>query len=188
MALVLQYAAFAVAFFIDRWAIRTMTVKEDINPLRNLLHWLLAPPTLFLYSVIAFYAICKFVFVGKVMARHDMAAKEGLGAVTGGSSGANAEDPSTGQEPTGGELGGDIATFYASSSVERKTSMDRNVNNSKDILHALSKHAAEAQSPGVSLKDTTPGTADAGELMCTMPDSFFFGSYGSKVPKRDQKV
>ena len=188
MALVLQYAAFAVAFFIDRWAIRTMTVKEDINPLRNLLHWLLAPPTLFLYSVIAFYAICKFVFVGKVMARHDMAAKEGLGAVTGGSSGANAEDPSTGQEPTGGELGGDIATFYASSSVERKTSMDRNVNNSKDILHALSKHAAEAQSPGVSLKDTTPGTADAGELMCTMPDSFFFGSYGSKGPKRDQKV
>ena len=30
MALGLQYAAFAVAFFIDRWAIRTMTIKEGL--------------------------------------------------------------------------------------------------------------------------------------------------------------
>ena len=81
-ALVLQYLVFAIAFVIDRRAVRMMGIKENIGICRNMLHWLLAPPTLLCYSVVAFYAIIRFVFVGKKMARHDMAAKEGLGANT----------------------------------------------------------------------------------------------------------
>ncbi len=82
IALVIQYAVFGVGFLIDRAAIRIMTVKEDISVFRNVIHWLLAPPTLLCYSFIAFYAIVRFIFNGKKMARHDMAAKDGLGANT----------------------------------------------------------------------------------------------------------
>jgi len=62
---------------MDRMAVKMMTVKEDISIWRNIAHWLLAPPTLLVYSFIAFYAILGFIFKGKKMARHDMAAKEG---------------------------------------------------------------------------------------------------------------
>jgi hypothetical protein len=82
LALGLQYLAFGVAFVLDRLAIRMMTIREEISPLRNLAHWLAAPLVLLVYSAIAFWAIMKFVFVGKGMAKHDMAAKDGLGANT----------------------------------------------------------------------------------------------------------
>ena len=82
VALVLQYVIFAIAFVIDRFAIRLMTIKENISLLRNIAHWISAPFVLLLYSLIAYYAIMKFVIVGKKMARHDMAAKEGLAATT----------------------------------------------------------------------------------------------------------
>lgn len=82
LALVLQYIAFGVAFIIDRFAIRMMTIHEDISIFRNILHWLSAPFVLLVYSLIAFWAIIKFVFVGKGMAKHDMAAKDGLAANT----------------------------------------------------------------------------------------------------------
>jgi hypothetical protein len=82
LALVLQYLAFGVAFILDRLAIRMMTIKENISIFRNLMHWLAAPLVLLLYSAIAFWAIMKFVFVGKGMAKHDMAAKDGMGANT----------------------------------------------------------------------------------------------------------
>jgi hypothetical protein len=82
LALLLQYLAFGVAFVLDRLAIRMMTIKENISIFRNLLHWLAAPLVLLLYSAIAFWAIMKFVFVGKGMAKHDMAAKDGMGANT----------------------------------------------------------------------------------------------------------
>lgn len=79
-ALAVQYVAFAVGFALDRFAVRMMRVKEDLHPLRNLTHWLLAPPVLLLYSLVAFGAILRFVWAGKRMAGHDMAAKEGLKA------------------------------------------------------------------------------------------------------------
>lgn len=82
LALGLQYIAFGVAFILDRFAIRMMTIKEEISIFRNILHWLSAPFVLLVYSCIAFWAIIKFVFVGKGMAKHDMAAKDGLGANT----------------------------------------------------------------------------------------------------------
>jgi len=82
ISLIVQYIVFGVGFIIDHLAVRLMTVKEDISLQRNLVHWLLAPPTLLVYSLIAFHAILEFIFQGKKMARHDMAAKEGLVANT----------------------------------------------------------------------------------------------------------
>ena len=82
LGLALQYIAFGVAFILDRYAIRMMTIHEEISIFRNILHWLSAPYVLLLYSIIAFWAIIKFIFVGKGMAKHDMAAKDGLGANT----------------------------------------------------------------------------------------------------------
>jgi cellulose synthase/poly-beta-1,6-N-acetylglucosamine synthase-like glycosyltransferase len=74
----IQYVVFAVAFVLDYRAKRLMTVKENISVFRNIGHWLLAPPTLLWYSVIAFASIIAFTWKGKKMARHDMAGKEGL--------------------------------------------------------------------------------------------------------------
>lgn len=76
--LIIQYMVFAVAFFIDIQAKRMMTVKEEVGWIRNVVHWLLAPPTLLWYSCIAFASIISFTWKGKKMARHDMAAKDGL--------------------------------------------------------------------------------------------------------------
>jgi len=55
-----------------------MKIKEQISITRNIMHWVLAPAVLLVYSLVAFASILKFVFVGKKMAGHDMAAKEGL--------------------------------------------------------------------------------------------------------------
>lgn len=76
--LIIQYIVFAVAFFIDLQAKRMMTVKEEVGFFRNIAHWLLAPPTLLWYSCIAFASIISFTWKGKKMARHDMAAKDGM--------------------------------------------------------------------------------------------------------------
>lgn len=76
--LLLQYLVFAVAFYLDAQARRLMTVRERVGWLRNVAHWLLAPPTLLWYSCIALASIVAFTWKGKRMARHDMAAKDGL--------------------------------------------------------------------------------------------------------------
>ena len=81
-ALALQYFVFAVAFAIDRLAVRHMTVKESISCCCNFIHWLVAPVVLLVYSAVAFYAVVKFAFRGKKDAGHVMAAKAGFQAVT----------------------------------------------------------------------------------------------------------
>eukprot|EP01063_Lacrimia_lanifica_P009400 TRINITY_DN1639_c0_g1_i2.p1 TRINITY_DN1639_c0_g1~~TRINITY_DN1639_c0_g1_i2.p1 ORF type:complete len:539 (+),score=193.79 TRINITY_DN1639_c0_g1_i2:63-1679(+) len=81
-ALGLQMLAFAVGFALDAAARPMLGVKESIHPVRNFLHWLTSPLVLLLYSLIAFASIVRFVFEGKKMARHDMAAKEGFAAKT----------------------------------------------------------------------------------------------------------
>ena len=78
MGMAVQMVAFAIAFLIDGFAARRIGVVEDINPIRNFLHWLSTPFVLLLYSMIAFVSIVRFVFEGKAMARHDMAGKNGL--------------------------------------------------------------------------------------------------------------
>ena len=74
----LQYLAFAGAFVIDAVACRQLGIVERIHPLRNLLHFISAPVVLLVYSLVAFISIVRFVFEGKAMAKHDMAAKEGF--------------------------------------------------------------------------------------------------------------
>mmetsp|Transcript_62778 Transcript_62778/g.144570 ORF Transcript_62778/g.144570 Transcript_62778/m.144570 type:complete len:588 (-) Transcript_62778:194-1957(-) len=80
VALVVQYVAFGVAFVIDYKAVRVMGIEEQVHPVRNIVHWLLSPVVLVVYSVISFYAIIKFIFRGKADAGHVMAAKEGFTA------------------------------------------------------------------------------------------------------------
>lgn len=78
--LIIQYLVFAMAFVIDYHAKRLMTIKEEVGIFRNIAHWLLAPPTLLWYSIISFSSIISFTWKGKKMARHDMAAKDGMEA------------------------------------------------------------------------------------------------------------
>ena len=59
-----------------------MNIKENMSWYRNVIHWLLSPLTLLLYSIISFYAITVFIWNGKKFARHDMAGKDGLSANT----------------------------------------------------------------------------------------------------------
>eukprot|EP00756_Hemistasia_phaeocysticola_P028103 Hpha_TRINITY_DN16156_c7_g5::TRINITY_DN16156_c7_g5_i1::g.3519::m.3519 len=80
IAVWVQYACFAAAFYIDYRATVMLGVKERVHPIRNLIHWIVSPLSLLAYSVIAFVSIVRFVFNGKAMARHDMAAKEGFSA------------------------------------------------------------------------------------------------------------
>lgn len=83
VALAVQYVVFGIAFVIDRLAVQMMTVQEDLSTIRNIAHWVSSPFVLLQYSFIVFGAIMKFAVVGKGMAKHDMAAKEGFSASSG---------------------------------------------------------------------------------------------------------
>jgi molecular chaperone GrpE (heat shock protein) len=77
--LLFQYFIFFIAFFIDFYGKKILTIEEpSLYWYKNLFHWLTAPIVLLWYSVIAFCSIVSFIWKGKKMARHDMAAKEGL--------------------------------------------------------------------------------------------------------------
>lgn len=168
-ALIVQYAVFAVAFYIDRRAIKMMTITEHISIFRNIGHWLLAPPTLLVYSIIAFYAIVKFVFVGKKMARHDMAAKDGLGSVT-----------------AGGTVPAQVAAAPSSSEPpsplpHMKPARSRSASMSTDGPSFDAKDLAA----GTKVKSFVAGDNDVrassivapGELLCHLPEKFSFGAY-----------
>jgi len=79
-ALACQYAAFTAAFAMDRLAVRLLTVDDHVHPLRNLVHFALAPVVLIGYGLFAFYAVMRFVVRGKRDAGHVMAAKVGFAA------------------------------------------------------------------------------------------------------------
>lgn len=74
----LQMLAFGIAFLIDAFGARSIGIVEDINPARNLIHWLSSPFVLLVYSLISIVSVVRFVFEGKGMAKHDMAGKSGL--------------------------------------------------------------------------------------------------------------
>ncbi len=183
VALVLQYAAFAFAFIIDRFAIRMMTVQESISPLRNFIHWLLAPPTLFIYSVIAFYAICRFVFAGKVMARHDMAAKEGLGANT--SAGSSAPLPASSTSAVGvanaDEDDSGMVGFHRSNSTERRCSNQRSASATLTDKHLSPESLQRVSNDGISMHATKDLPGESSGLLCTLPDKFYFGQFSVNV-------
>ncbi len=127
--LAIQYLVFAVAFVIDIRAKRLMTVKENINPFRNLIHWLLAPPTLLWYSVIAFCSIIAFAWKGKKMARHDMAGKDGL-------------------ESRKNRLDFDVPSI----DIHRKRSTSTTVDDNK-VSHGIVQGSASAKGPLCKLPD-----------------------------------
>jgi hypothetical protein len=167
-ALVLQYFVFAIAFVIDRFAIRLMTIKEDISIFRNIAHWLSAPFVLLLYSMIAYYAIMKFVFVGKKMARHDMAAKEGLGANTRMKTEFTEECPAEGTEV---EYDDDVLPpNYRTRS--RSTSISQAAQNmGVDKSRFSDTRLSDAKRNSSVESDSNL------ELLCELPDQFRFGEF-----------
>ena len=161
-----------------------MTIKEDISVFRNVAHWLLAPPTLLVYSIIAFYAIIKFVFVGKKMARHDMAAKDGLASVTalsapGGSGGASSSNSNSTSAP--GAYEDEPTVLKAQRS---RSSSDHHL---AGAPHPAFKNvgggAQQSQGQRQDVKDFAPANTKTfvangdGALLCKLPDKFSFGAY-----------
>ena len=172
-ALFVQYAVFAIAFYIDRRAIRMMTITENISIFRNFAHWLLSPPTLLIYSIIAFYAIIKFVFVGKKMARHDMAAKDGLGSVTAGAAAGGITGTTTTSPMATLPAGDDYADGPLSKPQRSRSSCstDRPSFDVKELQPGAKVKTFQAAGAGT-------GSAVAQEdLLCRMPDRFSFGAY-----------
>jgi len=168
--LVLQYLVFSCAFVIDKMAIKMMTVKEDISVFRNALHLLLAPPTLLVYSFISFKAIVKFVFKGKVMARHDMAGKEGMVAsavvaVESGSSEVEEYDERLSITDSG------KARVRSTSVSRERTSMDRT------SLDGLSLASSVLRPNDVS----HAANKEPHKLLCTLPENFYFGEHAMNV-------
>jgi len=162
-SLCLQYIVFGIGFIIDRRAVRMMTVKEDISLARNLTHWLLAPPTLLVYSMVAFYAIAGFIFKGKKMAKHDMAAKAGLAANTVAASGEAVLTPFVNPEGTDEQ-------DYDSS---QRHSITRSTSVTKQRSDSLSMSKQRVMS-GLQISDLEGNT---GALLCDLPERFFFGNF-----------
>mmetsp|Transcript_51715 Transcript_51715/g.123896 ORF Transcript_51715/g.123896 Transcript_51715/m.123896 type:complete len:655 (-) Transcript_51715:57-2021(-) len=198
-ALALQYCVFAVAFIIDRCAIRHMTVKEDVSCLRNFIHWLVAPVVLLVYSVIAFYAVVKFAFRGKKDAGHVMAAKAGFQAVTAVISeglsaeqaivsGSAAEESFHSQCAQEGRqnpldrrcaglttctaLNSGTRTFH--NSTASGLSFELNPRAMSFPLQSLRANEIEVP-PTIAKGDDTNGDAED-KVLCHLPDCFYFGS------------
>jgi hypothetical protein len=183
LALGIQYLVFAVAFIIDRCAVRLLTVHEEIHPLRNLSHWLLSPLTLLVYSLVAFYSIMAFVWKGKKMAKHDMAAKTGMVAntVVNGLEGERIYKEEeralkaewNEEEEEEDELGqGSGARARAS----RSTSQSREASNSISSQRQGQERLLEG---GRAMRKV--------EVACELPKRFFFGQFSESLTEIDEK-
>jgi len=172
-SLFLQYIVFGIGFVIDRRAVRMMTITEDISLMRNITHWMLAPPTLLVYSGVAFYAIAGFIFKGKKMAKHDMAAKAGLAANTVASAapGADAKDAML-SAPLGDseDLQKDKQECVIPLRNSRTTSVGRERSNSSIARQ-------RALSGQHSLQDIGFLKSEASSLLCELPERFYFGQF-----------
>lgn len=187
-ALLVQYAVFAIAFYIDRRAIRMMTITEHISVFRNVVHWLLAPPTLLVYSLIAFYAIIKFVFVGKKMARHDMAAKDGLGSVT-----ANAGGAAGAAGVVGNNSSAPVPTAPVAAEAPRTKPLRSRSSSMSDhpTFDAKELQAGTKVKTFVASAEINGAAAGNSELLCQLPDKFTFGAYAvetSQVTYRSSRA
>eukprot|EP00929_Paragymnodinium_shiwhaense_P035578 TRINITY_DN19179_c0_g1_i3.p1 TRINITY_DN19179_c0_g1~~TRINITY_DN19179_c0_g1_i3.p1 ORF type:complete len:670 (-),score=78.25 TRINITY_DN19179_c0_g1_i3:576-2336(-) len=195
-ALALQYLVFAVAFVIDRCAVKHMTVKENVSCFRNLIHWLVAPLVLLVYSVIAFYAVVKFAFRGKKDAGHVMAAKTGFEAVTAvRHQGASAAPITTNENA-------EVQSFHEQCEQEgRQNPLDRRcagimtktfstrlgrsfqgVKGGPSISFELSPrsmtfHVQASAGTGSTMSSfRTTGEQHEDDVLCRLPDNFYFGS------------
>ena len=88
--LVHQYAIFAVVFCLDSVAIRLTQprVTEDLSHARNVLHFLLSPVVLLLYSLVEFVALHELAIRGRDVCEHKPSRKDQLGTSEGASNGA----------------------------------------------------------------------------------------------------
>ena len=191
-SLFIQYLVFAIAFVIDRRAVSMMGITEEIGIVRNVIHWLLAPPTLLVYSLIAFYSILLFIVEGKKLAKHDMASKEGIVAITGiaanfvsdrdlqkplmRESSLTSGNGDSGNVEGGGEIVGDEeedADFEADGAIS--PSQARNL---KKRNTSVARYSVDNQFTSLSGKRTA---IEAG--VCQLPDRFFFGGYHQEVVK-----
>jgi cellulose synthase/poly-beta-1,6-N-acetylglucosamine synthase-like glycosyltransferase len=193
-SIAIQYLVFAVGFTIDRLAIQNMTVQEDISIFRNVLHWLLALPTLLVYSFIAFYGIALFILKGKRFAGHDMAAKDGFVAKT-LANGNALNAPLIKYEVGDGDGDGDgddqetqdQKIEYTTKRI-RSTSMSREAalridNRDCDPLVSqlqldYAKISASASASASALESSEGGEDD---LLCSLPANFYFGEYNQSV-------
>jgi len=195
------YLVFLVAFWIDYKAVRFMTVKEDIHPLRRFLHLLSAPIVLLVYNIIALYAVIKFAFRGRKDAGHIMAAKAGFGSTTADRSLAIAEpvlvQPTAQGEISRGPSEADISTAESLLS-ERLGPLESCSFGSEEQRASSWTAACDSESPQ-SMLSSRPGTfpmmsskqekmgssplqlphlqVHAGdEVLCELPPCFFFGA------------
>ena len=215
-ALAIQYVVFGIAFAIDRRAVRYMTVKENVSCCRNLLHWLVAPIVLLVYSLVAFYAVVKFAFRGKKDAGHVMAAKEGFQAVTAvldqaPSESTEAESFHSHCEQVGRQNPLDRRPVkglrtctrpplsYASLSYqadhERTLSFEVQQRAMSFPLHGgpnlgsdgVNRSEGEG-SEGKELQVADMNVSEDGKVLCHLPDSFYFGTMSFPTARESQET
>lgn len=178
ISLILQYLVFGVGFIIDRLAIKLMTVKDDISLSRNVMHWILAPPTLLVYSGVALYAIVGFIFQGKKMARHDMAAKEGLAAAT---TGAVAGVGNAALTPL-------LSVGDNYLSVSKDEEGDENDRRSEISLRKHSSRSTSVTREVLAGADTTTFAQQLEKGICSLPERFYFGKFSEAVSNIPVKI
>ena len=73
-----SYIFFAWAFIMDKLGSRLQGIEEDINIVRNILHWIFAPLVLLAYSFVGFYANTEVAIFGKSVCKDGASKKDGL--------------------------------------------------------------------------------------------------------------
>lgn len=177
--LILQYIVFGVAFYLDHRAKQLMCITETKMTLtRNLLHWLSAPWVLLWYSIIAFCSILAFTWKGKKMARHDMAAKEGLEKkrndvenVLHRIDGMTPADADASDSDTNGDAEA-VGEDEEPSLPRNHTS--RSVSNSNNVPAHIT---ALATTTTTTTDTNTNSNSNTNRPLYAMPDKFFFGQY-----------
>lgn len=80
-SLLSSYLCFGVFFVLDKVGTSIAGIKEDISWWRNLLHWILSWPTLFMYNVVQVVSSLEGSLRGQAVITHNAAKKDNLAAV-----------------------------------------------------------------------------------------------------------
>mmetsp|Transcript_1855 Transcript_1855/g.4235 ORF Transcript_1855/g.4235 Transcript_1855/m.4235 type:complete len:654 (+) Transcript_1855:98-2059(+) len=66
------------AFMMDALVAQILALDENVNPVRNLLHFISAQPVLWMYNICEFYSIVKVAIYGKAVCGHKASEKHAL--------------------------------------------------------------------------------------------------------------
>ena len=77
-SLIASYAAFVVFFILDRVGVSIGEIEEQLPLWRNVLHWLLCWPTLFLYNLVQVVSSVEASLRGQTVIWHNAAKKDSL--------------------------------------------------------------------------------------------------------------